>query len=155
MKHSRLLGLAVPTAGVALVLLFCGTGCKTTRLTTLEENRAMYSDARAFLDVGRTTNTDVLRKYGEPRETQRLGELSAPADLPREAAAHPDGMLWRYLWTDTVLIDAFSDAPVGSGGPVFTRQPGFQTSVTRTTRMDLYFSAEGTLVFYRLWRDAP
>lgn len=124
---------------IALAVILASAGCETTRLTTLEENSGAYADARAFLRVGRTTGEEVLAKYGRPRSV-------APTD---------SGELWRYEQTQTVLVNAYTDTPLGTDGALLADTRGFQHAVPRKTVMEIFLNADGILRHYRLMRDAP
>ena len=124
---------------ILLALVCLGTGCEITSVTSLEESAGAYRDAREFLRVDRTTNTDVVTKYGKPREIEQLAE----------------GVLWRYWRIETVVSDALAGSSLGTDRALMAGRRGFQHTVVRKTRLDLYFNAGGILTNYRIWRDAP
>ena len=129
---SRLLALAT-------LLLAVGTGCETTRLTSLEENRAAYQDARQFLQLGRTSKAQVTAKYGEPREI----DVAEAGDT------------WRFWLTETVFLNAHTETPLGSDRAVILRQSGFQHTVACRTVMEILFDPAGLVSDYRLRRELP
>lgn len=133
-SKSFLSGLA---AGAAVLLLLAG--CETTRPTTLEVNSAFSEEARAFLEVGETTSEQVRGKYGKPQAVE----------------PYEDGVRWRYRWSDTVVVNAFSGTPLGTDGAILSDTRGFQHTVVRRTQLDLFFDKEGVLADYRILRNAP
>ena len=125
------------TAAAALLALLVGSGCETTGYTSVEESSGAYQDAREFLRVGQTTTGDVTGKYGEPRAVEPWQR----------------GDLWQYWHRETVLLNAYTGTPLGTEGAVIAGQSGFQHTVVRTTRMDLYFDREGVLATYSIRRE--
>ncbi len=128
--------LLAPAAALLLGL----AGCETTELTTLEAESGAYREARQFLHAGRTTQAEVRRKYGKPVEVLPIKD---------------GGVLWRYRRRETVVVNAFTDTPLGTQGAILAGQGGYQHSVVRNTQMDLLFDANGVLKDYRLLRNAP
>jgi len=131
-----------------------GGGCETTGVTTLTENRAAYEDARQFLRVGRTTKTDVLDKYDQPRQSLQFAELPQ-GERPAEVRDLADGEVWRYWRTDTVMIGTYTGTSLGVNEPRNIGPRGYQHTVMRKSRMELFFDPAGVLAHYRIWRDAP
>jgi len=127
--------LALTAAGLALL----SAGCETTGATTLEENRGSYYDAREFLSIGHTTREQAAAKYGQP------GKIT-----PLEGG----GELWDYSRRETVFMNAYSNTPMGTEGPMMRPLGGYQHSVERTTHFELFFDAKGILAHYRLDRGA-
>mgnify|MGYP007066207747 CR=1 FL=1 len=143
---------------IALVCLLPITwllvGCETTGITTLEERRASYQDAVDFLRLGETRTAEVWEKYGQPSETKNLEELTAE-ERPPSHIALATGKRWRYEQRDTVLMNAYTATSLGTDRSSMIGAGGFTHSLTRRTRMDLFFDAYGILSYYRIWRDAP
>lgn len=131
--------LARVASGAAALLVVAG-GCETTEMTTLEANSGAYREAREFLHAGRTTQADVRARYGKPLKV-----------LP----VKDGGVLWRYRREETVVVNAFTNTPLGTDGAVLVGQRGYQHSVTRRTQMDLLFDDKGILKDYRILRNAP
>ncbi|NOY80273.1 MAG: hypothetical protein GXP31_04625 [Kiritimatiellaeota bacterium] len=124
----------------AAILLLGTSGCETTELTTLEAESGAYREAREFLHAGRTTQAEVRKKYGKPLEV-----------LPVKGG----GVLWRYRRSEAVVVNAFTDTPLGTDGAILAGQRGYQHTVIRNTQMDLLFDQQGVLKDYRLLRNAP
>jgi hypothetical protein len=125
--------------GLAGALLL-SAGCETTQMTSLEENSAAYADARAFLRLGVTTREQALAKFGKPRTVEdALG----------------GGAKWEYSRTEMVMVNAYTRTPVGTERALLAGERGFQHTVPRTSRMELFFDAAGILCDYRIHRDTP
>ena len=115
-------------------------GCETTSLTTMEENSALYRDAREFLQNGTTTKADAKEKYGQPQMVRKHGK----------------GEMWRFRRTDTVVMNAHTGTPLGTDGSLISRQgSGDQHKVIRKMQLDLYFDQNGMLVDHNIIRNAP
>jgi len=137
-----------------LPLALTFTGCETTGVTTLEERRASYEEAVEFLRMGRTRAAAVKEKFGAPVEIKDVTQLEA-AELPPSHIALTAGQLWRYWQSDTVLMNAYTDRSMGTDRAAMVGAGGFTHTLTRRTRMDLFFDPYGVLRYYRIWRDAP
>jgi len=120
-------------------LVLACVSCQTTRMTPREEVTARYEQAREFLKAGHTTTTMVIEKYNQPDEVVR---------------PFRDGELWRYVWVDTVVVTALSDTPMAPAAGDILGETGYQHTVRRTTRMDLYFSTDGVLLDYGVTLNA-
>lgn len=129
--------VALTLATSALALL--SAGCETLTGTTMEENQGAYFDARQFLTCGTTTREQVTAKYGKPAEI-----------TPLEAG----GERWEYRKRETVEMNAYTGGPLGTQGSILRRAGGYQYSVNRTTRLEVFFDAKGVLAHYRLDRGA-
>jgi len=129
-------------------------GCETTGITTMEERRASYEDAVDFLRMGRTRAAAVREKYGEPLEVKDVTQLAAE-ERPPSHIAFEAGQRWSYWQTDTVLMNAYTDTSIGTDRAAMVGAGGFTHTLTRRTRMDLFFDPYGILRYYRIWRDAP
>ncbi len=122
----------------ALSLWF--VGCETTNLTTMEENSALYRDAREFLQNGATTKAEAREKYGQPQMVRKHGE----------------GEMWRYRRADTVVMNAHTGTPLGTDGSLMGRQDrGYRHTVIRKLQLDLYFDQNGILADHNIIRNAP
>jgi hypothetical protein len=124
---------------LALLLGAVITGCDTTTVTTLEENRGAYQDAREFLRVNRTNQQQVQSKYGKPNKI----------------TPYEKGTVWTYSRTQAVLVNAYTNTPYGTEGGVMGHFGGFERTVMRTTLLELFFDPDGVLTHYRIYRDAP
>lgn len=134
--RNRLLAMSV----LLPVLSLCFVGCETTSLTSMEENSALYRDARQFLRNGATTKAEVREKYGEAQMVRKHGQ----------------GEMWRYRRTDTVVMNAYTGTPMGTDGSMNNRRDGgFQHTVVRKLQLDLTFDKDGTLVDHNIIRNAP
>ncbi len=130
---------------VAVASAFClsvfinGCAWQTMDVTTMEQNRAAYRDARDFLRVGEVTQEQTVAKYGAPTEKR-----------PME-----NGERWRYEHSEAVQVNAYSGTSLGTDRALMLGSSGFRQTVSRRTRMDLFFNTNGVLVHYRIMRDAP
>ena len=61
----------------------------------------------------------------------------------------------RYARTEAVLLNAYTNTPLGTDGAVLVNRGGFEQTVMRRTEMTLYFDANGMLYTYRLERSRP
>ncbi len=128
--------LGAVLAGAALAVLL--TGCETLSPTTLDENQGAYQDAREFLSIGRTTREEVLAKYGKPGTVTPLEK---------------GGERWEYRKREAVLVDAYSNTPLSDDGAMMRGGlGGYQHTVQRTTRLELFFDTNGILAHYRIER---
>jgi outer membrane protein assembly factor BamE (lipoprotein component of BamABCDE complex) len=138
-KTQRIARLALVATLVltAAALALLTAGCETLASTTLAENRGAYFDAREFLAVGRTPREQVRAKYGKPGKVTPLDG---------------GGEHWEYRRRETVFMDAYADTPMAADG--FRTRPlgGYQHTIERTTRLELFFDAQGILAHYRLDR---
>jgi hypothetical protein len=137
MATRRWQSAALVLAAATLALL--AAGCETLTGTTMEENQGAYFDARGFLTCGTTTREEVLAKYGKPAETTPLAA---------------GGEHWEYRKHETVMMNAHTGGAMGTEGSMLRRAGGYQYSVNRTTRLEVFFDAKGILAFYRLDRGA-
>lgn len=120
----------------AVLMPLCG--CETTSMTTLEEDRGSYQDAREFLRVGATTKAEVLAKYGQPTHVEQTGD--------REA--------WHFERLNSILLNAYTNTSLGTDSAILSGQRGYQHTVVRRSRLELFFDRNGTLSHYRIMRDA-
>jgi outer membrane protein assembly factor BamE (lipoprotein component of BamABCDE complex) len=132
--HTALVAVSAMAAASIVILV---SGCETLGATTLEENQGAYRDAREFLSVGQTTREQVAAKYGQ-----------ATTVTPLEGG----GEHWEYRRREAVVMNAYSNTPIGTEGRMTRPLGGYQHSVVRTTRLELFFDAQGTLAHYRLDR---
>ena len=122
------------------VLSLWFAGCETTSLTTMEENSALYRDARQFLRNGTRTKAEVKEKYGQPQMVRKHGK----------------GEMWRYQRSDTVVMNAHTGTPLGTDGSLITgHASGYQHTVMRKLQLDLYFDPNGVLLDHNIIRNAP
>lgn len=133
MRLSRGVRLALAAASLALFV----AGCETLSTTTLEENQGAYLDARDFLRVGRTTRDEVAAKYG------KAGKVT-----PLEGG----GEHWEYRRRETVLMNAYTNTPLGTDRSLMYDLGGYQRSIDRTTVLEVFFDAEGLVAHYRIDR---
>jgi len=130
---------AVATISLGMASLFLLNGCETLQETTLEADRGTYFEAHRFLRIGRTTQRDVLNKYGKPNYV-----------------LHKNGTeVWYYRRHEAVLVNAYSGTAVGTESALLSRRPGFTQVVERTRGMDVAFGPNGVLRAYRVYRLAP
>lgn len=129
--HLAALALAATTMALLIV------GCETLTGTTMEENQGAYYDAREFLTCGTTTRDQVAAKYGTPAQTTPLAD---------------GGEHWEYRKHETVEMNAYTGGALGTEGSILRRAGGYQYSVNRTTRLEVFFDARGILAYYHLDR---
>jgi outer membrane protein assembly factor BamE (lipoprotein component of BamABCDE complex) len=127
--------LALTAVAVALL----AAGCETLTSTTMDENYGAYLDAREFLTCGQTSRSQVAAKYGKPTQVK-----------PVEGG----GEYWEYRKRESVALNTSSRTPMGTDGSMLRNPRGFQSSVERTTRLEVFFDANGILAYYRLDRGA-
>jgi outer membrane protein assembly factor BamE (lipoprotein component of BamABCDE complex) len=135
MKTLRWQRLALSLIAAALALL--SASCETLSSTTMEENQGAYFDAREFLTCGKTTREQVGAKYGKPAEV-----------TPLEGG----GERWVYRKRERVVMNAYTGGTMGSDGSILRNRGGYQSSVNRTTCLEVFFEANGVLAYYRLDR---
>lgn len=133
MRLSR--GVCLALAAVSLVVL--GAGCETLSETTLEENQGAYFDAREFLHVGRTTRDEVAAKYGKPAKV-----------TPLEGG----GEHWEYRRRESVVMNAYTNTPLGTDRSLMDGFGGYRHTIDRTTVLEVFFDAEGLVAHYRIDR---
>lgn len=131
--RDSLMGGLLP-AGIAICL---ATGCETLTSTTLEENAGEYREARSFLVTGKTTQAEVREKYGEPVLRKTLDDGNE---------------YWLYRKKEAVILNAYTNTPVGTQRSIMGEYSGYQHTIDRTSVMELFFSPDGVLVYYRLDR---
>ena len=129
----HLVALTLTAAALALLTV----SCETLTGTTMEENQGAYFDAREFLTCGTTTREQVAAKYGKPVEITPLAA---------------GGEHWEYRKHETVEMNAYTGGAMGTEGSVLRHAGGYQYSVNRTTRLEVFFDAKGILAYYRLDR---
>ena len=131
--------LVAATSVFCLSIFLHGCAWQTMDVTTMEQNRAAYRDARDFLRVGEVTQEQTVVKYGAPKEKRAM----------------ENGERWRYEHNEAVLVNAYTGTSFGTDGALMAGSSGFRQTVSRRTRMDLFFNTNGVLVYYRIMRDAP
>lgn len=124
-------------AVAAVAVLILGNGCETMSSTTLEENSGAYYEARRFLEVGKTTREQAEDKFGAPTETRTLND---------------GGTYMRYIKRETVIMNAYTNTPVGTAGSMIGDFGGYQHTIDRTTIIELFFDQQGILAHYRINR---
>ena len=72
-----------------------------------------------------------------------------------EIEATPDGENWRFWRTETVLLNAYTDTPLGTDRATILGGGGYQHTVACRTLMEIRFDRAGVLWGYEITRGPP
>ena len=124
----------ITTAACILLVLFFCTACETLRVSTVDNARDSFADARNTWKAGESTFEEMVQKYGQP---------SNKADVDGGFAAR---------WLDKRTVTR-TPTLYGNTNPVATFEAELNRPMnimTITTALEAFYNNYGTLTNFRI-----